>query len=149
MVHGRQQAFSGLFVPIIIKSLYALPLLEWTVISYRHLSRFYQLTLSKASTAAASQRGSELLAWLDSVSAVGLRVPDSTSVPLDGCEWSADAIYRASRVLVFLGSPSPEAITYANERGYTPLIFPSDRASRATIFEEHHDVFGKTKTNPV
>ncbi len=81
--------------------------------------------------------------WLQEINRLGLRKPDKLAVPVNGGAFTADAAYTTARTLVFLSPPSDDALTYAQDRGFTVLVFPADPARWADIFSEHEPVFGK------
>lgn len=81
--------------------------------------------------------------WLQEVTRLGLRKPDKLAVPVNGGAFTADAAYTGSRTLVFLSPPSGDALVYAQDRGFTVIVFPADPARWADIFSEHEPVFGK------
>jgi hypothetical protein len=83
--------------------------------------------------------------WLDTVAGLKLRRPDATSVLINGGTGTADAHYKAARVLVFLAPPAPEVGQYSTDRGYRVLVF-GDEASWPQQFAEHPDVFGIATT---
>jgi superfamily II DNA/RNA helicase len=82
--------------------------------------------------------------WLDTLNRLGLRRPDATYVSLNGGAGTADAHYKAARVLVFLTRPAPELLQYATDRGYRVLVF-GDEATWPQQFAQHPDVFGTEK----
>jgi hypothetical protein len=74
-----------------------------------------------------------------------LRRPDATSVPLNGGAGTADAQYKAARVLVFLTPPAPDLTQYATDRGHRVLVF-GDESTWLQQFAQNVDVFGNAKT---
>lgn len=93
-----------------------------------------------------TQKGSEtptpLDAWLSAVTRLGLQQPDKVNVPLNGGVAQADASYQSARALVFLVAPSEEIASYAQDRGFTVIVFPPDPASWLSVFASHVPVFG-------
>jgi len=85
---------------------------------------------------------STLGAWLAGIAHFGLRPPDSTDVDLQEGRWTADALYKSSRTLIFLSAPESELLTYAADRGYGTLAFSSDASQWADLFAEHPEIFG-------
>ena len=79
--------------------------------------------------------------WLDALARLKLRRPDATSVPVNGGAGTADAHYKAARVLVFLAQPAPEVTQYAADRGYRILVF-DDESTWSEQFARHAAVFG-------
>lgn len=84
----------------------------------------------------------ECEAWLTAIAHFGLRPPDSMNVELQEGRWKADALYKSSRALIFLSDPEAEPLSYAADRGYSTLVFPSDSAQWADIFAGHPEIFG-------
>ena len=85
---------------------------------------------------------STLDAWLSAVANLGLQQPDKVNVPLNGGEAQADASYQSARALVFLTAPSEDIAAYAQDRGFTVIVFPPDAASWPSVFASHRSVFG-------
>jgi hypothetical protein len=83
---------------------------------------------------------------MEALSRLGLRLPDETRVPIADGRGVADALYRASRALVFLDPPAPEILAYANDRAFQAIVFPADESAWAAIFAAHHGVFGPIAT---
>lgn len=81
--------------------------------------------------------------WLEEINRLGLRKPDKLAIPVNGGAFTADAAYTGARTLVFLSPPSDDALAYAQDRGFTVIVFPADPARWADIFSEHETVFGK------
>jgi superfamily II DNA/RNA helicase len=79
--------------------------------------------------------------WLDTLARLELRRPDATSVPLNGGAGTADAHYKAARVLVFLAPPAPDLLQYATDRGYRVIVF-GDESAWPQQLAQHPDVFG-------
>ncbi len=79
--------------------------------------------------------------WLAHVVRHGLRQPDRINVPLNGGQTTADAVYDGARALIFLSSPGDEAVAYAQDRGFTVIIFPADSAAWPPIFDFHSPIF--------
>jgi hypothetical protein len=82
-----------------------------------------------------------LARWLDTLARLKLRRPDATTVPIDGGAGTADAHYKAARVLVFLAPPAPEVAQYATDRGYRVLVF-GEESTWPGQFAQHPEVFG-------
>ena len=100
-------------------------------------------TLSPSPTTAStpSSPGPSLLEdWLAQLPEVGVRTPDETSVAINSGEWVADALYRAERILVFLGSAPEDAVAYAKNRGYSPVVFPVDPSQWPAVFADYHSL---------
>lgn len=97
---------------------------------------------SVAARQAAAGSDSRLHDWLALVSCLGLRQPDAVNEPINGGEATADALYRASRALVFLSPPTDGIFGYARDRGFTTVVFPNDSSRWPAIFAEHATVFG-------
>jgi len=96
-------------------------------------------------TVAAPAADGVLGRWLDTLNRLELRRPDATSVSLNGGAGTADAQYKAARVLVFLTSPAPDLAQYATDRGYRVLVFGDD-STWLRQFAQHPDVFGIVKS---
>jgi len=71
--------------------------------------------------------------------------PDATSVSLNGGAGTADAQYKAARVLVFLTPPALDLTQYVTDRGHRVLVF-GDESTWPQQFAQHPDVFGIVKT---
>jgi Lhr-like helicase len=100
-----------------------------------------------AAKAADDDGPSTLQDWLAEISKHGLRQPDQVNLPINGGETTADAAYQTSRALVFL-APPPNAVTaYAQDRGFTVIVFPGDSSEWLPVFASHSSVFG-TITSP-
>jgi hypothetical protein len=80
--------------------------------------------------------------WLAAVSQHGLRQPDQLDLPINGGEATADAAYQNARALVFLKPPSDAVAAYAQDRGFTVIIFPADPSGWLATFETHAPIFG-------
>jgi superfamily II DNA/RNA helicase len=80
--------------------------------------------------------------WLSAVSRFGLRQPDQLDLPINGGETTADAAYQTSRALVFLSPPSNTVTAYAQDRGFTVIVFPVDSSEWLSVFESHTSIFG-------
>ncbi|MCX6848327.1 MAG: hypothetical protein NTY98_05365 [Verrucomicrobia bacterium] len=80
--------------------------------------------------------------WLAEISRLGLRQPDKIAVPINGDEATADAAYQSSRALIFLSPPSASTTAYAQDRGYTVIVFPPDMSEWLAIFASHATIFG-------
>jgi hypothetical protein len=80
--------------------------------------------------------------WLAAVSQHGLRQPDQLDLPINGGEATADAAYQNARALVFLTPPSKAVVAYAQDRGFTVIVFPADPSGWLAIFETHASIFG-------
>ncbi len=85
--------------------------------------------------------------WLATLSSQGLRQPDKVKVPVNGGEAHADALYQASRALVFLSPPTETVFAYARDRGFTVITFPSDASSWPDLFAQHPSIFGTSPAN--
>jgi hypothetical protein len=85
-----------------------------------------------------------LTEWLATLERLGLRKPDKLRIPINGGAVTADALYSATRALVFLNPPTPEAESYAADRGHTVIVFPQDSLQWKTVFTEHSAVFGNS-----
>jgi hypothetical protein len=85
--------------------------------------------------------------WLAEITRLGLRQPDKLALPINGDEATADAAYQAARVLIFLSPPTAATIAYAQDRGYTVIVFPPDMMSWPAIFSSHAAIFG-TPSSP-
>jgi superfamily II DNA/RNA helicase len=85
-----------------------------------------------------------LNAWLATLERLGLRKPDKLRIPINGGAVTADALYSSTRALVFLNPPTPEAKSYAADRGHTVIVFPQDPLQWKTVFAEHSAVFGNS-----
>jgi len=82
--------------------------------------------------------------WLATLERLGLRKPDKLRIPINGGAVTADALYSSTRALVFLNPPTPEAKSYAADRGHTVIVFPQDPLQWKTVFAEHSAVFGNS-----
>jgi hypothetical protein len=80
--------------------------------------------------------------WLAAVSQHGLRQPDQLDLPINGGEATADAAYQNARALVFLKPPSDTLAAYAQDRGFTVIIFPADPSGWLATFETYTSIFG-------
>lgn len=80
--------------------------------------------------------------WLAEITRLGLRQPDKLAVPINGEEATADAAYQAARVLIFLSPPAAATTAYAQDRGYTVIVFPPDMADWPALFAENPSIFG-------
>jgi DEAD/DEAH box helicase/Domain of unknown function (DUF1998)/Helicase conserved C-terminal domain len=80
--------------------------------------------------------------WVAALARIGLRQPDKLSVPINGGEAHADALYQTSRALVFLTPPSEAVVAYAQDRGFTVITFPPDAAAWPDVFAAHSSIFG-------
>lgn len=102
--------------------------------------------LHRAASSAANDGGqsgpSPLQDWLAALSRLGLRQPDKLNVPVNGGEATADALYQAARALVFLAPPSEPIMSYAQDRGFTVMVFPADPSGWPSIFSTHSSIFG-------
>lgn len=98
-----------------------------------------------AKSEAASSDATSL--WLQEVTRLGLRKPDKLAVPINGGESIAAAAYQSARALIFLTPPSEEAMAYAQDRGFTIIVFPPDMADWPAIFATHSAIFG-TPSSP-
>ena len=83
--------------------------------------------------------------WLETLDRLGLRKPDKLGVPLQNGAATADALYSATRTLIFLNPPSLDAAAYAADRAHTLIEFPKDSAQWAPLFAGHPEVFGKSQ----
>lgn len=91
---------------------------------------------------------SSLLAlWLAELERMGLCKPDQTELPINGGALVADAAYQSARALIFLSPPSDDAMAYAQDRGFTVIVFPADIADWPAIFHAHIAIFG-TPSSP-
>jgi hypothetical protein len=84
---------------------------------------------------------------LGEITRLGLRQPDKLAVPINGDEVTSDAFYQAARALIFLSPPSAATSAYAQERGFTIIVFPPDVADWPAIFCSHTAIFG-TPSSP-
>ena len=80
--------------------------------------------------------------WLSALSKFGLSHPDKTAVPVNGGEAMADASYHGARALIFLTAPPDGIVSYAQDRGFTLIVFPPDQAAWPPVFASHPSVFG-------
>ena len=80
--------------------------------------------------------------WLAEISKNGLRRPDQVNFPINGGETTADAAYQTSRALVFLAPPTNTVTAYAQDRGFTVIVFPVDSSDWLPVFASHSSVFG-------
>ena len=71
-----------------------------------------------------------------------LQRPDFLNVPLNNGQGFADAQYKAARTLIFLSTPDEELKTYAEDRGFRVLVFPSDQGAWSGLFQDNREVFG-------
>jgi hypothetical protein len=85
--------------------------------------------------------------WLAKITYLGLRQPDKLAVPINGDQAMADATYQAARTLIFLLPPAAETTAYAQDRGFTIIVFPADTAEWPAIFNAHPAIFG-TPSSP-
>jgi hypothetical protein len=85
--------------------------------------------------------------WLKEIVRLGLRKPEKLVVPISGCGCIAAAAYQTARALIFLTPPSDEALAYAQDRGFTVIVFPADKAEWPAIFAAHITIFG-TSVSP-
>jgi len=85
--------------------------------------------------------------WLTGLASLNLRKPDQLSFSINGGDAIADAAYQAARALVFLSPPTASTIDYAQDRGFTIIVFPPDSAQWPAIFTAHVSVFG-TPSSP-
>lgn len=84
--------------------------------------------------------------WLAEITRLGLRQPDKFAVPINGDEATADVAYQAARVLIFLSPPTAATIAYAQDRGYTVIVFPPDMTNWPAIFSSHTAIFGHSSS---
>ena len=108
--------------------------------SSAHSSQTSRPQESAAQQVKPSPTSSLLERWLAQVQKAGVRAPDQTEVAINGGEWLADALYGTERILVFLGSAPGEAITYAKDRGYSPIVFPSEESLWPNVFADHQSL---------
>jgi superfamily II DNA/RNA helicase len=80
--------------------------------------------------------------WLSALARHGLRQPDQLDLPINGGEATADAAYQTARALVFLTPPSESVSAYAQDRGFTVMVFPADPSEWPAIFAAHSSIFG-------
>jgi hypothetical protein len=80
--------------------------------------------------------------WLAAISKHGLRQPDQVNLPINGGEATADAAYQTARALVFLTPPSQAVSAYAQDRGFTAIVFPADPSEWMPVFASHVAIFG-------
>ena len=85
--------------------------------------------------------------WLATLTKFGLRHPDQLSLPINGGEATADAVYQAARALVFLVPPAETVLAYAQDRGMTVVVFPAETSGWPAVFAAHASIFG-TSTSP-
>jgi hypothetical protein len=95
-----------------------------------------------AAKSAGADGPSSLQEWLAALSKLSLRQPDQLSVPINGGEATADAAYQTARVLVFLTPPAETVAAYAQDRGFTVIVFPADPSGWQEVFTSHTSVFG-------
>ena len=84
--------------------------------------------------------------WLATLTKNGLRQPDQVNLPINGGETTADAAYQTARALVFLTLPSQAVAAYAQDRGFTVIVFPEDPSGWMDIFTSHASIFGSIST---
>lgn len=85
---------------------------------------------------------SPIVGWLSALSKFGLSHPDKTAVPVNGGEAMADASYHGARALIFLTAPPDGIVSYAQDRGFTVIVFPPDQEAWPPVFASHPSVFG-------
>lgn len=85
-------------------------------------------------------------AWLTFVAESGLASPDETNVSLQQGEWTAAALYKASRALIVFDQPTPDFKSYATDRGYSIICFGSDPSLWKSTSSRHPGVFGTGAT---
>jgi hypothetical protein len=95
-----------------------------------------------ASQPAAGETMTPLQGWLATLSKNGLRQPDQVNLPINGGEATADAAYQTARALVFLSLPSQAVSAYAQDRGFTVIVFPDDPSRWLDVFASHAAIFG-------
>lgn len=98
-------------------------------------------------SASPSQTGASLpdssgLAFADYLTRLHLKSPDQLSVPLNNGQWTADALYRSSRTLVFSHQPSPELQDYLLDRAYTFLVIGTSEKEWETAIRSAPELFG-------
>lgn len=101
--------------------------------------------LSPVDVAANMADGEEatlLQEWLNVVVRSGFRQPDQVNISLNGGEATADAVYQVARALVFLTPPAENTSAYAHDRGFTLIVFPSDKSDWLASFAAHPSIFG-------
>lgn len=89
-----------------------------------------------------SGKPSPVTVWLAELEQLGLRKPDQTELPVNGGESVADAAYHSARALIFFSPPTESTIAYAQDRGFTIIVFPPDPAAWTDIFTSHPAIFG-------
>jgi hypothetical protein len=80
--------------------------------------------------------------WVTALVKYGLRQPDQFDITVNGGEAKADAVYQTARALVFLSLPSETVAAYAQDRGFTIIVFPPDSSQWLSVFESHSSIFG-------
>jgi hypothetical protein len=100
-----------------------------------------------ASKSAADGSPDSISQWLAEITRLGLRLPDKLAVPINGDQATADATYQAARALIFLSPPAAVTTAYAQDRGFTIIVFLPDMADWPAIFATHTAIFG-TPSSP-
>jgi len=80
-------------------------------------------------------------ALLDDIARLGLRMPDSTFVPVYGGVATAAAQYKAARTLIFTAWPTQEIIRQLTDKGWRCLN-AAEPSAWSALFSQHPDVFG-------
>lgn len=79
--------------------------------------------------------------WLEKLRSLGGRDPDAVDVSLMGGKATAAAQYKTARALLFMQSPSPDVISYTQDRGFTSLVLPESATLWPAFFQQHPTVF--------
>lgn len=103
------------------------------------------LDLATGESTDGKDASSALARWDRLRESLGHRAPDSRAQPLPDGLGTVDAVYRATRTLVFLRPITEAHRTYAADRGYKLIEFPTDAATWPDIFDVHRDDFGLVK----
>lgn len=94
-----------------------------------------------------SEGSSRHRAWLAALDQHQLRLPDQMDAMIMSGTAKVDALYQTSRALVFLSDPLKEVVAYANDRGYTVVIFPENPDEWLPVFRAHANIFGSDLSN--
>jgi hypothetical protein len=99
-----------------------------------------------ASTPPQESSLSPLSAWLQEIHDRKLRPPDACAVSIQDGQHTADALYKATRTLIFLTPPPALVLTYAEERGYRVVVFSANPETWPALFAQHSDIFAGVST---